>query len=73
MITGKSFMNIQKIMSICTMFSEYVQALTLSSKEKEENAKLDLKISFKSAQEKRKLALQVGGRQPRLVCGPRLF
>lgn len=41
------------------MFSEYVQGITKDSKVKEQSAKLDLKIGLKSAQEKRKLALQV--------------
>lgn len=59
LITSKSFLNIQKIMSLCTMFSDFVQAITQSSKEKEEGAKLDLKLNFKQAQEKRRQALQV--------------
>ena len=41
------------------MFSGYLQGITLSCKIKEESAKLlDLKMSFKMAQEKRKIAMQ---------------
>lgn len=59
LVTSKSFMDILKILGVCSMFSTYVQAITMSSKTKEESAKIDMKLGFKAAQEKRKLALQV--------------
>jgi hypothetical protein len=58
-ITSKGFLDIHKILSVCAAFSDFVQGITLNTKIKEESAKLDLKIGLKSAQEKRKLALQV--------------
>jgi len=58
-IQSKSFLNIQKILSVCNMFSSYLQGLTLSSKKKEEATRLfDQKVGFKVSQEKRNATMQ---------------
>jgi gamma-tubulin complex component 2 len=58
-IQSKSFLNIQKILSVCNMFSSYLQGLTLSSKKKEEATRLfDQKVGFKVSQEKRNTTMQ---------------
>ncbi len=59
LITSKSFQDILKIVGVCSMFSTYVQTMTKSSKVKDESAKMDMKMGFKMATEKRKQALQV--------------
>jgi hypothetical protein len=58
-ITSKSFHNIQQIMGICTMFSQFMQALTKNTKTKEELTKMNSKTDAKLAREKRKAAMQV--------------
>ena len=59
MITSRSFFpQIHKILSVCQVFSEYVQKITRDSQMKEESTKLDFKIDFKGAQEKRKQILK---------------
>lgn len=50
MINSDQFLDIHKILAVCTSFSEFVQAVTYDVKIKEETAK----ISSKTAQEKRK-------------------
>ena len=58
-IQSRSFLNIQRILGVCNLFSGYVQGLTLSSKKKEESARLfDQKVGLKTLQEKRKLVIQ---------------
>lgn len=59
-LTSSSFLIIHKILSICYMFSSYVQGITKNIKVKEETNKLDMnKLTLREAQEKRKQALQV--------------
>jgi gamma-tubulin complex component 2 len=58
-IQSRSFLNIQKILGVCTMFSGYLQGITLSSKIKEESARVfDQKLSLRASQERRKVAIQ---------------
>lgn len=40
------------------MFSSHIQAITLSSKAKEESSKFDIRIGSRNAQEKRKQAIE---------------
>ena len=58
-VTNTSFNNIHQILCVCIMFSNFVQAITRDSMNKEESAKFDLKMGTKLAKEKRKAALQV--------------
>jgi hypothetical protein len=58
-VTSSSFHNIHQILSVCIIFSNFVQAITQNSKEKDEIAKFDIKLGSKIAKEKRRAALQV--------------
>lgn len=57
-VTSDSFQNIQKILSVCKIFSAFVQSITQDSRMKEENAKFDYKLDSKSAKDKRKNILK---------------
>ena len=59
-ITNESFLNIQKILSECLLFSTFVQGVTKSIKNKEEAVETEWKsMSLKEAQERRKQTLKV--------------
>ena len=58
-VTSNSFLDIHKILSVCLLFSAFIQGITKDSKGKDEIAKFDSKYSSKSDLEKRKQALQV--------------
>jgi hypothetical protein len=55
MINSEHFLDIHKILSVCSSFSDYVQSVTLNTRIKEESVK---QMGFRSAQEK-KMHLQV--------------
>ena len=57
-ITSNSFLDIHKLLSVCLLFSSFIQANTKDSKEKDETAKFDSKFSTKLDLERRKEALQ---------------
>ena len=59
MINTDHFLDIHRILAVCTAFSEFVQGVTQHSKTKEELAKSDLKSGLKMAQEQRRMILQV--------------
>jgi gamma-tubulin complex component 2 len=58
LITGDSFRTIEIIMSTCAMFSNTVNQITERSRLKEEEAKIDFKIDYKTAKERRNMALE---------------
>ena len=59
LITSVSFLTIHKILSTCVMLSAFIQGNTQKCRDKEESAKIDMKVSLKQGQEKRKQIISV--------------
>lgn len=60
MINSEQFIDIHKILSVCTSFAEYVQKITREARLKEEAAKQEIRtMGLRQAHEMQKILLQV--------------